>query len=99
MEFIFNEEFKDFSNDQEINIFFLKHIEAWANDNLKLRGYIFLNDIYRELGLELTQSGQVTGWTYAKCKKIDFKINRIENTNYVKFELKTIGNILSCLPM
>lgn len=37
---------------------------AWANEHLKARGYMFLNDVYEELGFPRTKAGQMVGWLY-----------------------------------
>lgn len=36
----------------------------WANDHLKAHGYLFLNELYDELGFPKTQAGQAVGWVY-----------------------------------
>lgn len=46
----------------EYNLHFLKLQEKHANDILNARGYIFLNEVYRMLGLPYSQAGQVVGW-------------------------------------
>lgn len=48
--------------DAEQNYFFLKTQQAYANDILRTRGHIFLNEIYDMLGLPRTQAGQLVGW-------------------------------------
>lgn len=40
----------------------LRSEENWANDRLRLQGYVFLNDIYDRLGLPKTKAGQIVGW-------------------------------------
>lgn len=37
--------------------------QNWANDRLRLQGYLFLNDVYDRLGLPRTKAGQIVGWT------------------------------------
>ena len=46
----------------DYNFSFLRMIENWANDMLKSRGHIFLNEILDELGLKRTPEGAIVGW-------------------------------------
>ena len=48
----------------ERNIEFLKKQQCYANDRLKRRGYLFLNDVYDLLDIPNTQIGSVVGWVY-----------------------------------
>jgi hypothetical protein len=43
---------------------FLKAQQQFANDRLKAYGRLFLNDVYKDLGIEPTPAGQVVGWVY-----------------------------------
>lgn len=52
------------TKDPEYNLFFLKQQQAWANDILKERGHLFLNEVYDMLGIPRTKAGQVVGWLY-----------------------------------
>ena len=52
------------TKDSEYNLFFLKQQQAWANDILKERGHLFLNEVYDMLGIPRTKAGQVVGWIY-----------------------------------
>lgn len=40
----------------------LKCEENWANDKLRIDGFVFLNDVYDRLGLPRTRTGQIVGW-------------------------------------
>lgn len=35
---------------------------GWANEMLRAKGYLFLNDVYEELGFPRTKAGQIVGW-------------------------------------
>lgn len=50
--------------DNEYNIMFLKTQEKYANDLLKSRGHLFLNEVYDMLGISRSKAGQVVGWVY-----------------------------------
>ena len=43
---------------------FLKSEQNYANDRLKATGRLFLNEVYRRLGIPETKAGQVVGWVY-----------------------------------
>lgn len=72
-------------NNNEYNIMFLKTQERYANDLLIARGRLFLNEVYRMLGLPETKAGQVVGWVYDP----DNTLGRDEDSfnNYVSFGL------------
>ena len=48
----------------EDNLYFLKCQENYANDLLKTRGHLFLNEVYDMLGIPRAQAGQIVGWVY-----------------------------------
>lgn len=52
------------TKDPEANLMFLKLQQAHANDILKSRGYLFLNDVYKMLGIPVSKAGQIVGWIY-----------------------------------
>lgn len=60
----------------EYNIMFLKGRQNYANDLLKARGHVFLNEVYESLGLPRTREGQVVGWRLSDDKTTD---------NYISF--------------
>ena len=51
-------------NDPEYNLMFLRAQQQYANDLLRAKGRLFLNDVYEMLGLEKSKAGQIVGWVY-----------------------------------
>lgn len=54
------------SKEPEYNLVFLRCQQNYANDLLKTRGHIFLNEVYDLLGIERTKAGQVVGWVISE---------------------------------
>lgn len=52
------------TKDPEYNLMFLKDQQRYANDLLKSKGYLFLNDVYDMLGIPRSKAGQCVGWIY-----------------------------------
>lgn len=82
-----------FEKDPEYNLMFLRKQQDWANERLKARGYLFLNEVYDELGIPRSRIGQIAGWIYdEKCPNgdnyVDFGIyeNREANRRFVNGE-------------
>lgn len=61
---------KGWTKDPEANFTFLKCQMNYANDILKSRGYLFLNEVYDMLGIPRTKAGQVVGWIYDEKQPI-----------------------------
>ena len=79
--------------DAEYNMIFLKSMQNYANDLLKTKGYLFLNEVYELLGIPKSKEGQLVGWVYDKDDKfrdnyVDFCIFNSGNENFVN------GNVL-----
>lgn len=73
----FDETCAGWERNAEHNLFYLRQQQNWANERLKTEGYLFLNDVYKMLGIPVTQAGQAVGWIYDKeCPNGD---------NYVDF--------------
>lgn len=86
----FNEECVAWSNDPETNRYFLLLQQSYANELLRKRGYLFLNEIYDMLGIPMTKAGQVVGWIYDE--------NNPTGDNYVNFGLINTcnGDFVNC---
>lgn len=52
------------TKDPEYNLMFLKDQQRYANDLLKSRGHLFLNEVYDMLGLPRSTAGAIVGWVY-----------------------------------
>ena len=71
----------------DYNDMFLRGQEAFANERLKADGYLFLNDVLKDLGFEPTKVGQVVGWVYDDLSDndgyVDFNIHKgyVEDEN------------------
>lgn len=61
---VFDEGHRDWLKDPEQNLFYLKALQAQANDMLKSRGHLFLNEVYDMLGFKRTTAGASVGWIY-----------------------------------
>lgn len=108
--FCFDETCTGWVRDAEANKFFLLRQQNYANDKLKAKGYLFLNDVLDMLGIQRTRAGQTVGWIYDEANPIgdnfiDFGIFDIHceaNRNFVNGLEKSIwlnfnvdGDILS----
>ena len=97
------------SRDASANNIYLKNVQAYFNDRLKIRGYVFLNEVYEYLNLPPIQEGQYIGWYYdpndsTLHNKIDFGIYDIHNIekrdfvngfeNVVLLDFNIDGNIV-----
>lgn len=78
----FDESCAAFEKSPEDNMKFLKCQQNYANDLLKRRGHLFLNEVYDMLGFQRTTAGSVVGWLYdEECPNGD---------NYVDFGIFNI---------
>lgn len=67
----------------QYNEMFLKAQQELANHILAANGYLFLNDVYKMLGMKESITGQVVGWIYDKYDNdsgdnyVDFRIEKV----------------------
>ena len=72
--------------DREFNLMYLRRQQDWANEKLRAKGHLFLNEVYDMLGIPRTKAGQVVGWRYDPKNTnidsyVDFRIyNGSENS-------------------
>lgn len=60
----FDEASPYWEKDSEYNLMFLRAEQNYANDRLRAKGRVYLNEIYERLGIPTTKAGQVVGWVY-----------------------------------
>ena len=69
---------ENFAKDPEYNMMFLRRQQDYANEMLKARGHLFLNEVYDLLDIPRSKAGQVVGWIYDKN-------GNTKGDNYVDF--------------
>ena len=72
----------------ELNKVFLIQQQNNANDKLRLRGYLTLNEVYEMVGAPTTAYGQIAGWVYTEDSSI--------GDNFVDFGIFDIANEKAC---
>lgn len=58
----FDESSPYFKRDNDMNGYFLRTQQTWANQLLDGQGHVFLNEVYDMLGIPRTKAGAVVGW-------------------------------------
>ena len=80
----FDEACAGWSKNPEDNLYFLKCQQNWANERLKAKGHLFLNEVYDMLDIPRTKAGNVVGWVYDEVHPI--------GDNFVDFGIYDINN-------
>ena len=88
----------NWQKDSEHNLWYLKQQQNYANEKLKINGYLFLNEVYDMLGIPRTKAGQIVGWYYdekdpTRDNYVDFGIYDVTkeaNRNFVNGYERTI---------
>ena len=74
---VFDDGNEGWDPDPERTKFFLIQQQNWANERLKAKGHLFLNEVYDMLGARRTKAGAQVGWVYDE--------NNAVGDNYVDF--------------
>lgn len=82
----YDESNPNWEKDGSANYFFIRCQMLYLQNKLIANGYLFLNDVYKALGLPITIAGQSAGWIY------DF--NNRDNTiiNFEGFDVNEVNN-------
>lgn len=67
---VFDDGCTGWTRDAEYNLLFLRQQQTYANDLLKARGHVFLNEVYELLGIPKSKEGQIVGWVYEENNPI-----------------------------
>lgn len=82
----FDKTSRNYETNRDFNMMFLRAQQNFANDVLRARGHLFLNEVYDMLDLPRTTAGQIVGWVYDPEKPdcdgyVDFRILEIVKEN------------------
>lgn len=73
---VFDSSNKMWDKNAEFTMMFLRTKESYFNNLLQTRGYVFLNEVYEELGFKATTNGQFVGWIKGDGVYVDFGLMR-----------------------
>lgn len=60
----FDESCEAWEKNAEYNLLFVRAQQQYANDLLRSKGYLFLNEVRAMLGMKPVKEGQIVGWLY-----------------------------------
>lgn len=84
---IFDELNDNWKRDASMNMVFLKQQQNYANDLLRARGHLFLNEVYDMLGFPRCKAGQIVGWIYNQ----ENQHPHLQTDNYVDFGIYNLN--------
>ena len=76
---IYNWENPTWFKNRRINLAYLKNMQNYFNDLLKLRGKVYLSEVYEKLGFPVTRTSRAVGWRYKEDNEV--------GDNYIDFGL------------
>jgi hypothetical protein len=80
----FDDTCRAWTKDPEYNLMFLRAQQTYANDLLKAKGHLFLNEVYDMFDISRSSVGQIVGWIYNE--------NNPVGDNFVDFGLYSLHN-------
>jgi hypothetical protein len=91
------------------NYLFLKMHQQWAQDRLEANGYLFLCDVYKDLGFKDDKASRVVGWVLGEGDdKVDFGVFNLDSPasrdfmngedGAILLDFNCSGNILDKIP-
>lgn len=86
---IFDDSCPGWTKYPEYNLMYLRTQERYANEMLNHKGYLFLNDIYKMMDLNVSKAGQIIGWIKGEGKFVDFGLNSKINERFRNGEINT----------
>lgn len=108
----FNDGCIGWTKNAETNVMFLREQQNYANELLKSKGHLFLNEVYELLGIPRTEAGTIVGWIYNEENPngdnyVDFGLYNLCNDGQINFingynntvllDFNVDGNILSLI--
>lgn len=81
----FDEASPNWEKNAELNRLFVQCQQNYANELLRARGHLFLNEVYDMLGIDRSQAGQVVGWVVGNSgdNYVDFGMYNAVNARFI----------------
>ena len=76
---IYNWESPYWLKNRRMNLTYLKNMQNYFNDLLKLRGKVYLSEVYEKLGFPIDDVSRMVGWRYRE--------DNVIGDNYIDFGL------------
>lgn len=84
---------RNWSEDPDINNLFVNQVLSHMADRLKIRGHVFLNELFDELALPRTSRGQLVGWLYSEGETWWEADISSEEPDFITLKFNTQGEI------
>ena len=99
---VFDGDCANWTKDRKFNIMFLKRQQAYCNDLLKRRGYLFLRDVYEMIGIPITKESCIVGWIFEEPNEIgdnfvQFIYDETDESACILIDFNVDGNIIDKL--